>query len=538
MRFSIDHCERQDDLLLLQGWIVSSDDTPPSLSLHGEAPDGSPWQVAVPVNLERSDVCALYPEAGDRDTGFFFYGRLPAGELKALVAQAPITAPIMLADLSRAPRAGSRFARPRALLALAQQAIVLAREGKWRLLREKVWRRVDAARAPSVRLDQSMAQQLLDLRLDALVIDHDLGGGANLYRRDWIEKQRQGQHSVGLIVYSILRLGYVLSIYSGKDVRPVGVFAGHELAPLLEALSPPQILYNDAVSHPDALAWAQLLADYKRLRPDCSLTLALHDVFPICPSPHLLNADNRFCDVPQDLNRCVDCLARSHQPFVDLYKHHGIAAWRKDWGALLGCADEVSSFSESGRRYLVRAYPNLDPAHIALRPHAVGQLTRQDAERVAAWQSTRQASGVIAVVGSITSSAKGAGVVHALAHWLHAQGSPWTIRVIGSCSPALRLPGTVYGETGPYAPDALTDHVLAQSPDIFLFPSIVPETFSFVLHEIVRYGRPVAALAIGAQGDFLERHEQSVRLPPEAQDDPAVLAEALRPYLSHWITTS
>lgn len=538
IRFSLDQCERQGDLLLLQGWVVSTADAQPELALCGVSPDGSPWQVRIPVNLDRNDVRARYPEAGDRDTGFFFYGRLPPGDLQGLIAREHDASPVTLADLARAPRAGWRFARPRALLALARQAMALAREGKWRLLREKVLRRVDASRAPRVNLDQAMAVQLRGLKLDTLVIDHDLGGGANLYRRRWIEQQVLDQRRVGVVVYSILRLGYVLHLHTGEGSSPIGVFSGHELAALVEALSPKRVFYNDAVSHPEALVWPQLLSDYKHRTPGCHLTLALHDFFPVCPSPHLLDADDRFCGVPEDLTRCSACLARSHQPFVDLYRHHGIGAWRSGWSALLGCADEVSSFAESGRRYLLRAYPTLDPARIALQPHAVAPLAPADVQKVSAWQSTRKASGVIAVVGSITSTAKGAGMVHALAKWLHERGAPWKVRVIGSCSPALRLGGTVYAETGPYAADTLTKHVLAQSPDLFLFPSIVPETFSFVLHEIARYGRPIAALPIGAQGDFLDRYPQSIRLPLEAQDDPAILAETLKPYLPHWITTS
>ena len=42
--------------------------------------------------------------------------------------------------------------------------------------------------------------------------------------------------------------------------------------------------------------------------------------------------------------------------------------------------------------------------------------------------------------------------------------------------------------------------------NVFWFPSICPETFSFVLHEMKAMGLPILAYDVGAQADTLATH--------------------------------
>ncbi len=527
--FSIDRCERSGEILLLQGWIL--DEEPCTLALQGKTAGGSAWNLDIPVELDRSDVRARYPEAGDRPCGFFYYGRLPRGQLMALVMRRANGDAVVLADFARIPEETNLQKRARSLHLLARQAFALARDRKWRLLFGKISRRLAASCAPKAQLDQAMRARMRELDINALVIDHDLGGGANLYRDCWIEERCVRGDRVGLIVYSILRLGYVLTVYDRRGSFPVGVFSSRDLGELLSSIDADTFFYNDAVSHPDALLWPTILCDIKSRHPARRIIFALHDFFALCPSPHLLDVEERFCGIPQDMARCEDCLARSRQPFVDLYRDAGIALWRTVWGRFLGVVNEILIFSTSGGELLLRAYPEIDRARIALRPHSLAPLASDVARRINDWRSARAASGVIAIVGSITSTAKGARVVQQLAEWLHTRGLPWKLRMIGTCSPRVSAPPSVYEETGPYSHEELIRHVIECDPDLFLFPSIAPETFSFVIHELERFGLPIAAFPVGAQGDFLTRYTHSIVLPSEAADDPEALAGALAPYL-------
>lgn len=59
--------------------------------------------------------------------------------------------------------------------------------------------------------------------------------------------------------------------------------------------------------------------------------------------------------------------------------------------------------------------------------------------------------------------------------------------------------------------------------DIIVHPSIVPETFSFVLVEAMAVGRPVVASRIGAQRELVVDGETGILVPP---GDPQAIAEA------------
>ena len=56
-------------------------------------------------------------------------------------------------------------------------------------------------------------------------------------------------------------------------------------------------------------------------------------------------------------------------------------------------------------------------------------------------------------------------------------------------------------QTGPYHQEDLPDLVEKTGVNIVLFPSTFPETFSYVMHEIMQMELPVVAFDRGAQGE-------------------------------------
>lgn len=530
LRFAIDHFHVQADLLLLQGWII----LPTGLArlvLEGEAPNGTLWYVDVPVQLDRPDVRAIFTDVGERDTGFFFYSKIPDGNLKQLVIIQSDSDPLTVYQFTKKEESTNNLEKTH-ISVLASQALGLIRDGKWRLLGEKAYRRLRAARATKVYLNPKIKETIQQLQIDMLVLDHDMGGGANYYRKQLISDAVQHKKTVGLIVYSILRLGYVLSVQSSNVNKTIGLFDGKELNALLHIIAAKSIFYNNTVSHPDGLIWPRLLEQYKLQHPDCILTVAIHDYFVICPSPHLLNYENTFCNIPTNPEVCKTCLARTQQPLVSLYKHHKIESWRAAWQNLLSCSDSILTFSKSSIDFIARTFPELDSTKVLTCPHTISALTDEQTAQVKTWKANRVSSGVIGIVGLVTSNAKGAEVLHSLARYLFEKQSSVKIHLIGCCTPAVRGVGRFFNETGPYKQDNLAKLVTDANPDIFLFTSIVPETFSFVLHEIAQFGQPIAAFSIGAQKEFLEKYPQAVPLQPSDQNNPEAILASLQPFLN------
>jgi glycosyltransferase involved in cell wall biosynthesis len=46
-------------------------------------------------------------------------------------------------------------------------------------------------------------------------------------------------------------------------------------------------------------------------------------------------------------------------------------------------------------------------------------------------------------------------------------------------------------------------------PTVFLFPSICPETFSYVVQELMHFGFPIVAFNIGAPAERLKRYKNA-----------------------------
>src|SRR5690606_19616989 len=103
---------------------------------------------------------------------------------------------------------------------------------------------------------------------------------------------------------------------------------------------------------------------------------------------------------------------------------------------------------------------------------------------------------------------------------------PYTVVVIGECPV---MPGHPLKITGPYRPEQLTPLLIANDLDILFFISVVPETFSYVLHELMRYKLPMAAFDLGAQSTFLTNYPSAVRLGLDESSEE--ILKKLEPYL-------
>ena len=168
--------------------------------------------------------------------------------------------------------------------------------------------------------------------------------------------------------------------------------------------------------------------------------------------------------------------------------------WRALWGRCLAAADEVRCFSDSTRRLLLRAYPNLAADRISVIPHQVDFVP----SRLPAVDHSGPL--VVGVIGQI-SEQKGALVVKEMLDMIDREHLDIRVVVIGALdvpvkSERLRV-------TGPYRHDELVGLIEANGINLLLFPSVCPETFSYVTEEMIRLELPIVAFDLGAPGDRL-----------------------------------
>ncbi len=322
-----------------------------------------------------------------------------------------------------------------------------------------------------------------------IFIDHSLGGGANWYRDERLKLLRAAGRP--FIVVSGQRNTHDLYavVEAGGTRMRMALTSFDDLDQLIPRGRHVRIVYNCAVGFAEAGAVPGFLA--QRIKEKANvLEIALHDYFPICPSYTLLDSDGAFCGVPDDLDRCRRCLGRN--PHCEsAVGQAAIDDWRAAWGELLGLADTIKAFSQDSARLLRRAYPRL-AGRVSIEPHAHMERLRKVSLAPPAQRVT------IAVVGAI-GFAKGGALVKEAAHIARAERLNVRLVVIGEMAAEFHEPGVTV--TGRYLRAELPDLVEQHDVDIVWFPSIWPETFSYVTEEVMDMGLPIACFDIGAPAE-------------------------------------
>jgi len=349
-----------------------------------------------------------------------------------------------------------------------------------------------------------------------LVVDHNMGGGANHYRRGILERHlAQGEMAL-LCTYNLPVLEYRVHLFApGAPEKVWAISTFMALEPLVEEGRVGELFVNSPVSFDEPLLLAEWLARMRTENPDVRLTVTAHDYFSVCPSFVLLDADGRFCNIPS-ISECERCLARHEASYVALSPPTAMGPWRSLWGRCLAAADEVRCFSGASRELLLRAYPALDPARLTVVPHRVDfhppRLPRFDPA----------APLVIGVIGEI-SAQKGADVVVDMVREIERRGIDARVVVLGMLHAPLRSPRLTV--TGPYERAQLVELVESHGINMLFFPSIWPETFSYVVGEMMALGLPVVAFDLGAPAERLRGYPKA-RMCAEATG-PAALNEIL-----------
>jgi len=399
------------------------------------------------------------------------------------------------------PSAQSRWrVKMRLWIAMAAQALILARNGNWQEIQHRVSTRLSHFGANSLAQKEPwkrMLNGMINNQPVHLIVDHDLGGGANHYREQQIEAWLAEGSAAVVLTFQISNLAYGLSIHSQGNSVNYSTTKEDLLLEALDGFCLDSIVFNNAVSFRTPLQIPPLLISLKQ-RNKARLTVILHDHFTICPSIYLLDNEGEFCAVP-DLKRCDQCLPANNYLFSSFY-HGTISTWRSGWGQLLAYADTIIAFSESSASLIRDAYPEWQKwARIEIRPQRLKRTQE------APLRPAKTSSMIIGVVGQIGFH-KGSHVVRDLAEEIRAQGAGERIVVIGSLE--CRVDASVVHQTGRYKRQELRQRLADSGVNVILFPSICPETFSHVCSELIQLELPIACFNQGAQAEKVSSYSR------------------------------
>lgn len=342
--------------------------------------------------------------------------------------------------------------------------------------------------------EYQLLTQLLDpSNMPTCLLEHDWGGGAASYCEKRVQQLLDEKKAVIRLRYTISAQRFEMTVCHGAETLS---FELSDINTLSHMRFPriTKIIVNELAGwyynggNPQNMI-AKLEATIPTLiqvadHHQANLELLFHDFYSLCPTIFLLTPQRRYCGVKTDYGICDPCALRG-QSF-------SMGRWRQTWEKLVERADELVFFSENTRKLVGKVFL-LKDEKIRIRPHGVPKFdTTLDIPQNGPMR--------IAVVGNIQVH-KGMDIVLDLAHLLEKRMPDATIIVLGTLD-APRVPANVL-VLGPYEHEELPALLEKHQATIGLFPSICPETFSFVVRELASLGLPLVSFDLGAQGEFV-----------------------------------
>ena len=333
-----------------------------------------------------------------------------------------------------------------------------------------------------------------------LIFDHALGGGANHYRDELVTQYIEAKKKVLEVIYNFYSDKYELQYFYQDTKIIIELLNFEDLKVFLFKLGISEIFINELASFKRIDEILALIKELKKVNK-AKLIIPIHDFFSICPSYTLLNDKGSFCDIP-DLETCQQCMRNNHLEWKDFFQDRiNIESWKIIWNDILYESDEILCFSNSSKDIVMKAYPQLKREKMKVIPHTIEPINKVEVKQTE--------SITIGILGAIN-YAKGSSVVADLVKLIDEGNLNIRVVVIGEISNSIK--NDKFFATGRYEKKDLPKIIQKHNINIFLIPSIWPETFSYTTQEIISMDLPLMVFDLGAPAERVREYEKGIVL--------------------------
>lgn len=507
----------KENTLFVTGWLFHK--TKEVVELRFRLSSGTDAEcITAEIGIPRPDVAESFSDSRfASNCGFLVLGAFSdcPTDMHLIVIDCVLADGTRIAITTSLYNRQSKFQR---LSRIVRKVLVLLLKAEFRAL----LRRKNALRNNNqktlLRRPEHLAELLLpDERNNVvLIVDHNLGGGANRYRERLVQSVNSNDGTAIVLTYDIATLTHLLLVQNGRINLQYLVPSEDFFFSSLSQFQLVEIIFNNGVSftRPDKLL--RLILDLKRAH-SAPLKILMHDYFLVCPSQYLLDRSGNYCGIPE-VSICSGCLKANRFGFTTLFAARDLPQWRNACREFLTEADEIRAFSNDTVSHLVRAYPNIDQSRISVKPHIVKSVGDSTLCQV---RNTERLC--IGVVGHIAFH-KGAKFIQSLADEITRRDLNIKIEIIGTL--AAYCDSLVITQTGSYQSNQLPSYIEQCGANVMLFPSICPETFSYVTQELIELDIPIACFNLGAPAERLRSYSKGLVL--DTKDPPIVLDQLLQ----------
>lgn len=242
-----------------------------------------------------------------------------------------------------------------------------------------------------------------------------------------------------------------------------------------------ELLINSLVECRDVFGILDILTNYIE-RNKINTILMFHEFFPLCPN-YTLTRNYNYCGLNCIKNNCPDA------------KKYNIDEWRKKWTKLLSIVNEVRTFDESIKIMVQKIYPELN--NLTVVPH---KLIHFSADKIINFDSSEMRIGVLGKISKI----KGKLFLKGFLQYLRFKNQK--IYLFGNSF--LFSKNLIH--TGMYNSENLREKLIEYKINVVLFTSICPETFSYVISELIELNMPIVCFDLGAQANRVRQYERGL----------------------------
>jgi len=319
-----------------------------------------------------------------------------------------------------------------------------------------------------------------------LMITHSWGGGTEKHLVNLIDNLT----NIGVKVLILRYCGdehKMILTSTGADDRLNVDYSLDQLDELVDFLS----LFSLTKCHVHQVIGVDIVIAKLLQALKLSYDVTLHDYYYICPRINLIMPGLGYCDVPEP-EVCDVCLGTP--PKKNNASESSITWWRARMESFLSSAQNIYAPSKSTSSLVKKVYPKID---ITILPHE---------EKVSSIVAHKKNKNIKVAILGVLANIKGQQVVKRMIEVIKNQSRPIEIVLIGYSLEEI-ISDDIFYQTGSYSDKKISYLIDRIEPNCFLFPGVVPETYSFTLTAAMKTGLPIIASNIGAVSERLESYE-------------------------------
>lgn len=327
-----------------------------------------------------------------------------------------------------------------------------------------------------------------DCQNSILFITHRLGGGTLQYEKNYAQEQKCNIFFLRIISYRKDLCYELENYYTGKKVYI-------ETKKINEVFKRQYkiVVVNSLVQFYDLFKFIDILISYKEKNIRIPLVYHIHDFHCVCPVINLV-ADNWNCYLQCEKHNC-------EFNFYEQCYDGKISIYRNKWYDFLSLIDEIICFSEDSKNIILNAYKTLNSNKIAVKPHKMNYCNFTPLKNI------EKLPIHIGIVGSVFTIPKGKLVVQELIRRL---SDDIPISIIGATNRQIGMKREKLKCLGAYKHSELPTLLNQEKITVIVFPSICPETFSFLVSEHIQFDLPIICFNMGAQADKVKNYKKGI----------------------------